>query len=108
MAQTAEIIEGNKLIAEFMGHKVSYGLENAMLISTQEITYTPAKYHTSWDWLMPVWYKIRDLRFDEPKLQLEHMKVKTPITHFICYGTIEHAFIEILAAITWYNTTKTN
>lgn len=52
------IEEGNKLIAGFMGHKVSYGLEKAMLISTGDINYTPVKYHKSWDWLMPVVEKI--------------------------------------------------
>lgn len=55
-----EIIEGNKLIAEFMGdyrakYKVSndYTLANAMLKTL--------KYHSSWDWLMPVVEKIKDV-----------------------------------------------
>jgi len=69
-----EIIEGNKLIAEFMGdyrakYKVSndYTLANAMLKTL--------KYHSSWDWLMPVfkkiWESIDQFQYDdEPYLYI--------------------------------------
>lgn len=44
-----EIIEGNKLIAEFMGY---YNWEDR----------TYGQYHTSWDWLMPVVEKIESIQ----------------------------------------------
>jgi len=69
MEKTA--IKGNKLIAEFMGgkhnggsyYKFYYGIdivgveENCRPDSWIE---TNLKYHTSWDWLMPVVTKIKD------------------------------------------------
>ena len=50
----------NKLIAEFMGVKNSNGIvfqdEN-----TQK--FYPIKYHTSWDWLIPVVERIKDMNY---------------------------------------------
>lgn len=56
-----EITEGNKIIAEFMGYKERLGRyirknENELIYLT-----LPMKYHTSWDWLMPVVEKIRKM-----------------------------------------------
>jgi hypothetical protein len=48
--------ENNKLIAEFMGtewHKDFF--KDVCIISPSNISY---KFHTSWDWLMPVVMKI--------------------------------------------------
>jgi hypothetical protein len=45
-----EIIEGNIVIAKFMGH---------LFLDA------PKQYHFSWDWLMPVIEKIEDLDFNE-------------------------------------------
>lgn len=60
-----EILEGNKLIAEFMGGKF---FADTGTILEQHIV-SPSgyavkcidklKYHTAWDWLMPVVEKIR-------------------------------------------------
>lgn len=60
------IIENNKLIAEFIGRK---GKVNKYLYTFKEIPeprniwFTPqtAKFHSSWDWLMPVVEKIESL-----------------------------------------------
>ena len=55
MEKTQEVIEGNKLIAEFHGkyntkwHTIGAFPENQL------------KYHSSWDWLMPVVEKIESL-----------------------------------------------
>lgn len=62
-----EILEGNKLIAEFMGHKVGVtqdeyddlndkGIENAVYLFHED----NLPYHKEWDWLMPVIEKILD------------------------------------------------
>lgn len=64
------------------------------------------KYHTSFDWIMPVWYKVRDLKFTDVKTQLEHSSIKVSIDYRICYGTIDELFVEIFTAIQWYNTTS--
>ena len=54
-------MENNKLIAEFMGIKSTNGLvfQDA---NTKE--FHAIKYHTSWDWLMPVVQKIEDYLSD--------------------------------------------
>ena len=68
-----EILEGNKLIAEFMGGKeVDWFSERVIMIPySDELTIhnyfgkakgymldREIKYHSSWDWLMPVLDKI--------------------------------------------------
>ena len=78
-----EIIEGDKLIAEFMGNIYSknaeaWGIGNAK-IEHKELTIQgkvyknlvwaerfekELKYHSSWDWLMPVVNKIESKGFD--------------------------------------------
>ena len=51
-------MKDNKLIAEFMG--VVYPLlQNAIVINNEVIQEGDLKYHTSWDWLMPVVQKCR-------------------------------------------------
>jgi len=74
-----EIIKGNKLIAEFMGHKKAHKASslyrnvtsiNFMSGELQEFNYgeNQLKYHLSFDWLMPVAKKCidsyHDMRFD--------------------------------------------
>ena len=52
------IEEGNKLIAEFVGAKLTKG--NFYLLDGEILAHeADLKYHTSWDWLMPVVEKIR-------------------------------------------------
>lgn len=62
-----EIIEGNKLIAEFMGAKLkTYNLSNLPYYQMKDKTHwMPERlvYHSSWDWLMPVVEKIRNDHF---------------------------------------------
>ena len=55
-----ELTNNNKLIAKFMGHEpivkgddVYYELNHIRLTSADDL-----RYHNSWDWLMPVVYKI--------------------------------------------------
>lgn len=61
-----EILEGNKLIADFM--QVDYsGKEQFMWRPGAYIPFTEKclRYHSSWDWLMPVVEKIEtDCKFD--------------------------------------------
>ena len=52
--KTQEIIEGNKLIAEFMG-EIPYHNNTPELICNDGMLY-----HVSWDWLMPVVEKVEN------------------------------------------------
>lgn len=65
---TSQEIEGNKLIAEFMGiGKTTQEPELYFKPDTESywITSDELKYHTSWDWLMPVIEKIHGIRLDK-------------------------------------------
>lgn len=59
-----EIIEGNKLIAEFMGLPKVEGYENVYRINDGKPNWysTEPKYNESWDWIMPVVDKIKELK----------------------------------------------
>lgn len=62
-----EIIEGNKLIAEFMDAKPSdYGKP------WKKWMYSELEYHSSWDWLMPCIGKISN-ECEEPE-ELDGLK----------------------------------
>lgn len=115
-----EILEGNKLIAIFMGGKllmnniynfpVSFGYkesydEGGYIGSGKSSVWDidEMEYHTSWDWLMPVWYKFRDLKFTEETPQKLHNNYVARLAQDIAYGTIEEFFHNIQIAINWYN-----
>lgn len=68
--------------------------------------YPEMKYHTSWDWLMPVWEKFRDMEFDTSEHIFRHRKYKDCIDKELSYGTIECAHLVIYKAIQWYNESK--
>lgn len=108
-----EIIEGNKLIAEFMGEKTCYVGNIVCIDKGRGFTYPVdewAKYHSSWDWLHPAWEKFRDLklsRFDEG--WTDHYS-----RHLVAVSTAIHAypiniaFERLVRALQWYNKSKIN
>lgn len=65
--------------------------------------YPEMKYHSSWDWLMPAWYKFRDIKFHNGRLEKEHSDWKSPIDNAICYQGIESAHLLLFHAIKWLN-----
>jgi hypothetical protein len=89
------------LMAEFMGFKndgttfIVFGFVNNKI---------SVKFHTSYDWLMPVWVKFRDMY--EPELGKALWDVKENIKTIIVMKPIEEAFEELGKAIEWYNTIK--
>ena len=74
------ISEGNKLIAEFMGlatyqseHKLGRKNKPTFVIKdNKHLTIRQVKYHSSWDWLMPVVAKISN-ECEEPE-ELDGLK----------------------------------
>ena len=66
-------MKNNKLIAEFMGYEIIYRPNSNGFIEisdTELCDVDDLKYHTSWDWLMPVVEKIEsDERYDVDILQ---------------------------------------
>jgi hypothetical protein len=61
-----EILEGNKLIAKFMGAKNAYRQDPESFLLPGDPCVRHSKnmyYHSSWDWLMPVVEKIEKLGY---------------------------------------------
>lgn len=58
-----KIIEGNKLISEFMGIIVEVKAER--LYTSKHFGIKMVQYHSSWDWLMPVVEKISDYHYPD-------------------------------------------
>lgn len=93
-----EILEGNKLIAEFMGLetitlKVDNNGEGICIKKPMATTQIPVKYHESWDWLMPVVIKIEETGY------IFHMISKNiyiPAIGYIHYGDVYNTKIEVL------------
>lgn len=95
--ETKEIIEGNKLIAEFMKVSVSdytsYEEEGRKCYTENDL-----EYHSSWDWLMPVVEKclIGEAECNEPVLITNIYDALTSIS-------ITGTFVAVVEYIKWYN-----
>ena len=109
--------ENNKLIAEFMDYKFH---ERSMSQTSRAVKYIPhiseLKYHSSWDWLMPVIKKIhKELYIIEITFNLSGVMVM--IKQNINGQLIVHGFDDtlnplkayykaIVEFINWYNKNK--
>lgn len=108
-------IEGNKIIAEFMGYKyVKSGLrgkqwlihptEHPMMVDPSEDSfneYLKPEYHSSWDWLMPVVKKLSDIYNDcghdpDAGFNLIKLGISEPI---------ERVYLRVVEYIEWLNET---
>ena len=122
-----EIIEGNKLIAEFMGYKEGFPHEGGDYINCSDVVegyeipdherafphnddkdshQFPLNYlefHSSWDWLVPVVKKILDLNN-----MSELYKRMTRVTESLIYLDIQILFEEVVKFIKWYNSQQTS
>ena len=110
---TQEILEGDKIIAEFVDCKIEgdsikrmskyYSFPRTM---ARTIHIDDLEYHSSWDWIMPVWYKFRDLKFNEETASKLHLNYVARLAQGLAYGTIEEFFHNMQIAIKWHNKTK--
>ena len=106
-----EIIEGNKLIAEFMGAKMV--VENYHGINIIEFPDKSTKdlrglrYHSSWDWLMPVVEKIHTMEEYTEEYTSEQI-IYAPILQAIPLYGIRRVWNEVVEFIKWYNEQKNN
>lgn len=113
-----EIIEGNRLIAEFMGFYITEfnGLYHFVckekkkpehLNQAWEFRLEEAKYHTSWDWLMGVVEKIENkehsvyIVFEKCEIGI-NIDGGDRITK-IRPSKIEAAWLAVVDFIKWYN-----
>ena len=82
-----EILDGNKLVAEFMGAKMwvenYHGINIIKFPNESTFDLFGLKYHSSWDWLMPVIGKITS-ECEEPE-ELDSLRLHL-ITNDILYA----------------------
>jgi len=132
-----EIIEGNKLIAEFMEYEHSdilydeeneeYFFDTDHLVCVEDIevwessvddwtsTLSPEQmlFHSSWDWLMPVWFGILKWGKSEYGINWEqsigemfiHIKINKGELEINWLNTnrIEDVWFVVVEFIKWYN-----
>jgi hypothetical protein len=106
-------MKNNKLIAEFMGYEINYRPNSSGFIEisdTELCDVDDLKYHTSWDWLMPVVEKIEsDERYDVDILQYgtrirENQKeIVNNIANISFDKKIEHTYDAVVEFINQYN-----
>lgn len=120
-----ETIEGNRLIAEFMGYSLrkidgemewdynpidnphgSYPTLRLPICGTSE---NNLRFHESWDWLMPVVEKIDSLLMDDKfvTVQMNRTLIEMPEHGLTIEGLgdswIEAAYNAVVEFIQWYN-----
>lgn len=100
-----EVIEGNKLIAEFMSYDYSMYKkwiddEDAKKDRQIEVPLDEEdlEYHTSWDWLMHVYWKIGSINELSRYPNLRMMRDKHPLFH-----TVQQFWEQAIDFIKWYN-----
>ncbi len=108
-----EIIEGNKLIAEFMGGEFNERQSFVYFKLPVNKAYSvldDLKYHSSWDWLMPVVEKIEKGNFGVKQcrkvVEIYIDDTKENIIHSKHRNRIESLWYAIIEFINWYNKNK--
>ena len=90
--QENELLENNKLIAEFM--------EYPDLGTKGDFSYL--NYHTSWDWLMPVVEKILDISFQDEGDPEDFYSIRD------CIPDRNHTYKAVVEFINQYNKNESN
>lgn len=92
-----EIIEGNRLIAEFMGLRIGVDKYSYRVGATEPLHEKHLDYHKSWDWLIPVVEKIGNLSKKKNK------QLWGNIVFALRLVKKEEIYKEVIEYIKWYN-----
>jgi len=113
LSAALSVEEGNILIAGFLGYKKKLyveGYAGSFLYKGKQRFAQPGmlKYHSSWDWLMPVWKKLGNLMYEiRRQVSEEDYKRAEIITIHVLKAfqkaEIDSAFNWIVEGIKWYN-----
>ena len=111
-------MEGNKIIAEFMGEKTGTSKRGSLILihdkPDDDVShpFSYPQYHTSWDWLMPVVEKINSVNNNEYDVIIWrndcHINDRTEIIFETSRRKSGELLIEVvweavIQFITWYN-----
>ena len=104
-------MKDNKIIAEFMGLTEPFELPQFGTIRPDgefktEFNTHQLKYHTSWDWLMPVVEKIKILVMEDDSDELYNSEEWDNITHTLVQIEIKSVYQAVVEFINEYNKTK--
>ena len=104
-----EILDGNKIIAEFLGiNKKVYGeTGTTYYIDGTPYQFFKLKYHSSWDWLMPVVEEIENVLDGDVSISIKDDSCNINSNYYGIsvegYTKIESVWIACVKFITWYN-----
>ena len=102
-------LEGNKIIAQFMGGTIEPPLNIWIFPKETEPPYAlmaleQFKYHCSWDWLMPAWFKFQDtVETMEAPFRNYREGIQQSFMSGIDAGEILLCYSALLEGINWYN-----
>lgn len=88
-----EIKEGNILIAKFMGAEIRDTKHYPIKLNDDEYYPEGLKYHSSWDWLMPVVERINTIDVLSKHFKSRHGDGHEDLLHLI-YNSLSSADIE--------------
>lgn len=107
-----KIIEGNKLIADFMGLKIGVESYSWRPGCTEPLQERHLNYHASWGWLIPVVEKIEEIEDDKYGRFAVHIysngcsiqSTQTDFRHKLpLYISDPNAILNTKLESTWYN-----
>ena len=111
--KTEQIIENNRLIAEFMKYELTInyvppGVERISLLDLSESDSPNAmKFHYSWDWLMPVIEKIEGIGRTRVEISGQYCSI-VPLVYDIDIDELVYKDEIMRNNGSMYNTTKIN
>lgn len=97
--ETNKILEGNKILAEFMGGKLDSPDSKHYYFIERGRYESKLFYHSSWDWLMPVVEKILNICQENDEMEKYYT-----ITDAI--PDIESVWLACVEFVKWYNEQK--
>lgn len=105
---TKDIINGNRLISNFMDYKFLNKKEYAKEVGCPEyemdnLPDCNCYYHSSWDWLMPVIHKILFNTDINNKNNVEWEKLIQNIQSSLLNCEITNLYNTVVEFINWYN-----
>lgn len=113
MITQEEITANNKLISEFMYPNIQKEIDNGDIVVENGLfakacivakNYEALRYHLSWDWLMPVIYKIIRLGDNDDEVFIYYRR--SPIESALRLILLERTWEHVVDFIKWYNQDK--